>query len=540
MQKFIKDFGGAKMKSRLSIQQRLILPIILLGVVALISNILAIFSIHNVNANAANIVDHSMVGQSRLADIRRSILNTHKMALSHIVATDYKTMIEVVAQIKAEEKMLDAELADFSGYITQKEQASYQQLLTDYDSFKHSLVDLVCASADSKTQEAYAIANGDVASFGAAIEGNILQLDEAIRTQTSDARQRLLIVYGISIAAGAFSIVIGLILVLFAIHIILKYVIRPIKSMLLSLQESSKRIDDVTKEVLKRTKTSNQSARSLASLVRELSSAMQNVAGNASQINNSAADIRSDVSNMAEECGTITAYSSGMRIRADAMQQSAKTNVEVIETKVKEILILLDDAIKKSNSVDQVSTLTKDILAIASTTNLIALNASVEAARAGSAGKGFAVVANEIRQLADSCGETASHIQNVNEVVTGAVHNLSSQSQELVDYLKESVLTEFQSFVGSGKQYQDDSVYVGRAMDAFYERTGRLRETMEGIAGSIGSISKAMEEGAAGITGVADSTRKMEKDMADITKKMDTNQEIVEELKKQMELFVDL
>ncbi len=314
------------MKSRLSIQQRLILPIILLGVVALISNILAIFSIHNVNANAANIVDHSMVGQSRLADIRRSILNTHKMALSHIVATDYKTMIEVVAQIKAEEKMLDAELADFSGYITQKEQASYQQLLTNYDSFKHSLVDLVCASADSKTQEAYAIANGDVASFGAAIEGNILQLDEAIRTQTSDARQRLLIVYGISIAAGAFSIVIGLILVLFAIHIILKYVIRPIKSMLLSLQESSKRIDDVTKEVLKRTKTSNQSARSLASLVRELSSAMQNVAGNASQINNSAADIRSDVSNMAEECGTITAYSSGMRIRADAMQQSAKTN----------------------------------------------------------------------------------------------------------------------------------------------------------------------------------------------------------------------
>ncbi len=528
------------MKSRLSIQQRLILPIILLGIVALISNILAIFSIHNVNANAANIVDHSMVAQSRLADIRRSILNTHKMALSHIVATDYKTMIDVVAQIKAEEKMLDTELADFAGYITGKEQASYQQLLDNYDSFKHSLVDLVCASADSKTQEAYAIANGDVASFGSAIEGNIIRLDEAIRTQTAAARQKLLIVYGISIATGVLSILIGLVLVLFAIHIILKYVIRPIKSMLLSLQESSKRIDDVTGEVLKRTKNSNQSARSLASLVRELSSAMQNVASNASQINNSAADIRSDVNNMAEECGTITTYSSEMRIRADEMQQSAKTNVKVIENKVKEILILLDDAIKKSHSVDQVNALTKDILAIVSTTNLIALNASVEAARAGSAGKGFAVVANEIRQLADSCGETASHIQNVNEVVTGAVHNLSSQSQELVDYLKESVLIEFRSFVDSGKQYQEDSVYVGKAMDAFYERTERLRETMEEISGSIGSISKAMEEGAAGITGVADSTRKMEKDMTDITKKMDINQDIVEELKKQMEMFVDL
>ncbi|MCI9105472.1 MAG: methyl-accepting chemotaxis protein [Lachnospiraceae bacterium] len=528
------------MKSRLSIQQRLILPIVLLGIVALISNILAIFSIHNVNANAANIVDNSMVEQSRLADIRRSILNTHKMALSHIVATDYRTMVEVVAQIKAEEKKLDMELAEFASYITEKEKTSYQQLLDNYDSFKHALVDLVCASADSKTQEAYAIANGDVASFGSAVEANIDQLDEAIRTQTASARKKLMIVYGISIGTGALSIVIGIVLVLFAIHIILKYVIHPIKSMLLSLQESSKRIDDVTGEVLKRTKTSHQSARSLASLVRELSSAMQDVASNASQINSSAADIRVDVNNMAEECGTITTYSSEMRIRADEMQQSAKSNVEVIEAKVEEILALLDDAIKKSNSVDQVNALTKDILAIASTTNLIALNASVEAARAGSAGKGFAVVANEIRQLADSCGETASHIQNVNEVVTGAVHNLSRQSQELVDYLKESVLTEFRSFVDSGKQYKDDSVYVGRAMDAFYERTERLRGTMEEIANSIGSISKAMDEGAVGITGAADSTRKMEKNMTDITEKMDVNQEIVAELKKQMEMFVDL
>lgn len=528
------------MKSKLSIQQRLILPIILLGIVALISNVLAIFSIHNVNANAANIVDNSMVEQSRLADIRRSILNIHKMALSHIVATDYQTMVEVVAQIKAEEKKLDADLGEFSGYITKKGEDSYRQLLDNYDSFKHALVDLVCASADSKTQEAYTIANGDVAAFGNAVEGNIDQLDEAVRAQTAAARRRLMTVYIISIGTGIISILVGVMLVLFAIHIILKYVVRPIKGMLFSLQESSERIDGVTGEVLKRTKTSNHSARSLASLVKELSSAMQEVASNASMINNSAANIRADVNNMAEECGVITSYSSEMRTRADEMQQSAKSNVKVIEDKVEEILALLDDAIKKSRSVDQINALTKDIMAIVSTTNLIALNASVEAARAGAAGKGFAVVASEIRQLADSCGETVSHIQNVNEVVTGAVHNLSNQSQELVDYLKESVLTEFRSFVDSGKQYRDDSVYVGKAMDAFYERTERLRGTMEEIAGSIGSISKAMDEGAAGITGAADSTRKMERDMSDITGKMDVNREIVEELKKQMEVFVDL
>ena len=523
------------MKSRLSIQQRLILPIILLGIVALISNVIAIFSIHNVNANAANIVDNYMVGQSKLEEIRRSILNIHKIALSHIVAADYETMVEEVAQIKAEEEKLDADLEEFVVYVRKSEEVFWAELLDNYDSFKHALIDLVSASADSKTQEAYAFANGSVAEFGAAVEENIDQLYLSINTQTTAARKRLMIVYAISIGIGVISSIIGVALVLFAIRIILKYVVKPIKNMLRSLQGSSDRIDGVTGEVLKRTKTSNKSAKDLASLVKELSSAIQQVASNVSMINTSAAGVRTDVNNMSKECGIITNYSSEMRMRADEMEQSAKENVRIIEAKVTEILSLLDDAIKKSSSVDQVNILTKDILNIVSTTNLIALNASMEATRAGEAGKGFSVVANEIRQLADS-----GRIQNVNEVVTGAVHNLSRQSQELVDYLKKSVLTEFQSFVASGKQYKDDSVYVGRAMDAFYERTEHLRGNMEDIANSIGSISKAMDEGAAGITGAANSTKNLEQDMANITGKMDVNKEIVEELKKQMEVFVDL
>ncbi|MDE5939971.1 MAG: MCP four helix bundle domain-containing protein, partial [Lachnospiraceae bacterium] len=81
------------MKNRLTIQQRLLLPIVLLGIVALISNALSVFGINNVNANAAKIVDNDMVGSQTLQDIRHTTTNIHKMALSHIVATDYHTMI---------------------------------------------------------------------------------------------------------------------------------------------------------------------------------------------------------------------------------------------------------------------------------------------------------------------------------------------------------------------------------------------------------------------------------------------------------------
>ncbi len=528
------------MKSNLSIQQRLILPIILLGVVALISNILSVFSINNVNSNASKIVDDYMVGSETLQNIRYSTTNIHKLALSHIVATDYNTMITVVAQIKEEEEALEAFLEEYQQYITVDEEEIYNQLLRNYESFKHSLVYLVCASADSKTQDAYAYANGDVANYGTAIESDTNELYMAVSARTESARKKLLAVYIISLIIGAAAIVTCLVLVLAAIRIIKQYVITPIRGTVNTLQESSEKLDSVTGEVLRHARTSGQSARGLSSLAQSLSQAIQKVASNASNINNSAADIRGDVNDMAEECSAITEYSSAMKLRANEMEASAQTNTEVIRRKVSDILEVLNEAIENSKSVDQVNSLTKDIVAISSTTNLIAINASVEAMRAGDAGKGFAVVAREIKGLADSSGETAKRIQEVNEIVTNAVHNLSRHSQDMADYLNKTILTEFQEFVCSGRQYKEDADYVKEMIDAFNSRADRLRNSMSEIADSIGSITRAIDEGAAGITGVADSTKSLVEDMTDITNRMDINREIVEDLKKQMEVFADL
>ena len=111
------------MRKKFTIQQRLILPIILLGVVALISSALSVFNINNVNSNASNIVDNYMVGSETLQNIRHTTINIHKMALSHIVATDYKTMITVVAQMKEEEEKLETYLKEYESYISEEEKA---------------------------------------------------------------------------------------------------------------------------------------------------------------------------------------------------------------------------------------------------------------------------------------------------------------------------------------------------------------------------------------------------------------------------------
>lgn len=528
------------MMKNISLKYRLIIPIALLGIVALLSNILSIFNIHNVNSSAANIADNYMDGNNRLAEICQASMNIHKMALSHIVATDYDTMITLVQQIKEEEALLDEMLADYKSHVIPEDQTQYEQLLSDYDSFKHALVHLVCASANHKTQDAYVLANGDVASFANAMEEDIDMLSASISKQTSQARTRLSIVYVISLVVGIVAVLACILLVFADLKLITNYVVIPIKSILKTIQESSGSINNLTGEVLKRTQASKGNASSLSTLAEQLSVTIQEVAGNVSVINNNTENVRLDVHNIAEESRAITEYTVQMNTRADTLQQSAQSSAEITSAKAEEILSSLNDAIEKSKSVDQIKSLTSDILAISQQTRLIALNASVEAANAGVAGKGFAVVAREVRELAHSSQETANRIQEINSVITTAVYNLSENAQNLIDYMNESILTEFQAFVQSGSQYKEDAAYIRRTMDEFHERTERLKHSMSGIADSIRTITKAIDEGANGLAGVAGNTKALVSDMEDITQRMGVNQEVVEELEKKTVVFDNL
>ena len=168
---------------------------------------------------------------------------------------------------------------------------------------------------------------------------------------------------------------------------------------------------------------------------------------------------------------------------------------------------------KKSRNVDQISVLTRAILDISASTNLIAVNASIEAARAGAAGAGFSIVAREIRQLADSCTETANNIQEVSGGVTGAVNYLSESARELAGYLSETIMTQLGRSLQAGQQYREDSDYVGHAMEAFNARTTHLKAAMDDIAGSISSISGAIDGAVTDVTGVTGSTRVLVDDM---------------------------
>jgi len=528
------------MKGKLTLQQRLILPVALLGLVMLLSNLLAVFSINNVHANAGVIVDEYMTSESRLEEIRRSIMNLHCLALSHIVAADHGTMIRLVQEIKAEEEVLDGHLASYECFVSEADQEVYQSLLQDYDAFKHALVRLVCASADSKTQDAYAMANGEVAVQSSAAEMDLDTLSASVSARAEAAQSHLFMVYVSALIISAAALMIGVFLVWAALRIIRKYVIAPIRNAMSTLQDSSGSLNRVVGKIRSRTETSSVSARRLSGLTEQLSAALGEISGNTAAITASADRTREEAGQMTDTCAALSRYSVEMRGRSEQMEQSARQEMENVQARTEEIMSVLNEAIEQSRNVDQISILTQDILSISSSTDLIAVNASIEAARAGAAGKGFAVVAQEVRQLADACGEAAGHIQEVSGIVTGAVKYLTSSAQELADYLGQTLSGQLAQSVQSGQQYQEDAAYIQQSMEDFHSQADRLRTAMEEIAGSISGISGAVDGAVNDITGVADSTHVLVEDLAGIVSEMDTNQEIAGGLQLQVEVFANL
>ena len=564
-------------KKRTSLKTLILLPVFILGALTIICNVMAINNIRTVNSNAADITDNCMMSVSDLGEIKNDIQVIHTLGLSHIIATDLNTMISVVGEINDNQEELEKKLDEYKKYVQNDDMDTYNSLVSNYNTMKYELGNIMAYSALGKNEEAYAIANGVVSDSSTAIQKDIEVLSTHANDTASEARERLASVYISSLVSNGIVIIISVILIIVAIYCVMKYVIKPIiatnkdirdiidgidngegdltkrvrvisndeiadlgnginlfmdklQEILKLIIENTNYMENVVAEVDGSVVKSNDSASDLSAMTEELSATMQDVGLSVNTINDNADDILKDVEIIATKSDNINQFSKEMKANAEKIESDARYNMVQTGEKVGNILDVLNKAIEDSKSVDQVNNLTNDILNISSQTNLLALNASIEAARAGEAGKGFAVVADEIRQLADSSRETANKIQSINSVVVAAVNNL-------VSYLQQTILPEFQTFVDGGVKYKENASYIENAMDEFVEKTDVLKKNMDEIAHSINTITTVVDDGAAGVNNAAISTQDLVEDIVNISNKMIENKGIAQNLKNSTNIF---
>jgi methyl-accepting chemotaxis protein len=226
---------------------------------------------------------------------------------------------------------------------------------------------------------------------------------------------------------------------------------------------------------------------SVAAAINQLGAAAQEIAQNAALASQHSSDAR----NLAEDGQQVVDRSIKSMNQLSTMLSASSTNIESLNSKTVNIGQILDV-----------------ITSISQQTNLLALNAAIEAARAGEAGRGFAVVADEVRNLAHRTQESAQQVQTmIEELQVGA---------------RESVST-----MGESQRHSQDSVEIANLAG---ERLNSVTQRIGEIDGMNQSVATATEE----------QTAVVESINIDISEINTLNQEGVENLQSTLRACSDL
>ncbi len=207
-------------------------------------------------------------------------------------------------------------------------------------------------------------------------------------------------------------------------------------------------------------------------------------------------DIGRNIENINGDVQEMDRYAEEMKEACDKAMDALDKLIEHSEEVTRSVKDIGDTITSTNESAKTISEFTQAITDIATQTNLLSLNASIEAARAGDAGRGFAVVADEIRKLADQSSESAEKIKSIVEKLLAD----SASSVNVLEKLNESFGVQAAQLDSTKNNMEVMNGNVAYVKDTSAHITGRissLNDSKNGLTGVINDLSAVSEENAA-------------------------------------------
>ncbi|MDE6739903.1 MAG: methyl-accepting chemotaxis protein [Lachnospiraceae bacterium] len=303
------------------------------------------------------------------------------------------------------------------------------------------------------------------------------------------------------------------------------------------LKEESGNMERSVESVMSQVMDSNENVSNVSAAMEQMAASMEEISATLGQLATGSNEVLGEIQQMDSRVKDGVDLVQNIKEHANTMYRRTVEGKENTNSTIEEIRGSLRKALDDSRSVQQINEMTKEILAITSQTNLLSLNASIEAARVGEAGKGFAVVAGEIRALADSSAQTANNIQNISDIVTEAVERLARNAGEILEFIDENVMKDYDDFVEVVEQYEKDADSVNEILSVFAVNTEDIHQTMEAMNSGISDISSVVEDNANGVTSVADNIVTLAAAIGEIQQETTGNQEISRRLNDEVSRF---
>jgi len=243
-----------------------------------------------------------------------------------------------------------------------------------------------------------------------------------------------------------------------------------------------------SEEVAQRSNQQSEAASAMAAAVEEMTVSIDQVSHNAGE----AHSISVQAGELSEHgTGIIQNAAVEMRKIADAVQSSS----QIIE--------------ELGQQSDQITSIVNTIKEIADQTNLLALNAAIEAARAGEQGRGFAVVADEVRKLAERTSLSTTEIAGMVSKIQSGTRNAVSSMQTGVTQADKGV--ELANEAGQSiVNIRDGALRVVQVVNDISSSIREQSSTSSNIARNIENIAQMSEEGAQAVRHTTDAARRLQ------------------------------